>query len=114
MKLKKYAFACDLKEDPKLIEEYENYHQEVWPVIVKSIQEGGVVNMEIFRTGNRLFMLMETSPDFSFEKKAESDLKNSTVQEWENLMWKYQQAIPMAAPGEKWVLMDKIFDLKNF
>jgi L-rhamnose mutarotase len=28
-------------------------------------------------------------------------------------MWKYQQALPMAKPGEKWLLMDKIFDLKQ-
>lgn len=69
--------------------------------------------MEIWLTGNRLFMIMETGPDFSFEKKSASDASNPKVQEWEQLMWKYQQAIPTALPGEKWVLMKKIFDLQD-
>jgi L-rhamnose mutarotase len=67
--------------------------------------------MEIYCFGNRLFMIMETEPHFSFEGKAAMDAANPKVQEWEALMWRYQQALPGARPGEKWVLMDKIFDL---
>ena len=63
------------------------------------------------RIGNRLFMIMETVDDFSFEEKAEMDANNPKVQEWENLMWKYQQALPMAKEGEKWLLMKQIFKL---
>jgi L-rhamnose mutarotase len=54
---------------------------------------------------------METNDDFSFEKKAKADAGNEKVQEWENLMWKYQQALPGAEPGEKWMLMEKIFQI---
>jgi L-rhamnose mutarotase len=67
--------------------------------------------MSIYRTGNRLFMIMEVEDDFSFEKKAAADAANPKVQEWEALMWRYQQAIPTAAPGQKWVPMEKIFEL---
>jgi len=28
-------------------------------------------------------------------------------------MWKYQQPLQGAAKGEKWVVMDKIFELKE-
>jgi L-rhamnose mutarotase len=56
-------------------------------------------------------MIMETGPDFSFEKKAEADAHNPMVVQWEKLMWEYQQALPIAKPGEKWMLMDKIFTL---
>jgi L-rhamnose mutarotase len=56
-------------------------------------------------------MIMETNGDFSFEKKAAADTANPTVQRWEALMWKYQKAIPGGKPGEKWRLMNKIFDL---
>jgi L-rhamnose mutarotase len=56
-------------------------------------------------------MLMETEDGFSFENKGKMDAGNAKVQEWENLMWKYQQAIPGAKAGEKWVIMDKIFQL---
>ena len=67
--------------------------------------------MEIYRVSNRLFMIMEVNDDFSFEKKAMADAANEKVAEWEQLMWKYQQELPVAKPGEKWVLMGKIFSL---
>jgi len=109
--MKRYALGLDLVNDPKLIQEYEEYHKAVWPEIKKSIVDAGIENMEIYRFGNRLFMLMETAEDFDFSVKAEMDASNTKVQEWEQLMWKYQQAIPGAKEGEKWVLMDKIFQL---
>lgn len=113
MKTKNYVLACDLKDEIELIKKYEEYHREVWPEIIESIQEVGVLNMEIYRTGNRLIMLMETQHDFSFEMKTKADRQNLKVQEWESLMQKYQQAVPSAKKGEKWTLMNKIFDLKN-
>lgn len=111
--VKRYCLALDLKDDPQLIAEYEKYHENIWPGIAASIKDAGIVNMEIYRTGNRLFMIMETKPDFSFKEKAAMDAANPEVQEWEQLMWKYQQAIPIAKPGEKWILMDKIFSLNK-
>ena len=107
--MKKFCFALDLKDDPVLIAAYEAYHQAVWPEVLKSIKDSGILQLEIYRTGNRMFMIMETTDDFSLEAKAEADLANPKVQEWETLMWKYQQALPGARPGEKWRLMDRIF-----
>src|SRR5690606_3558608 len=109
--MKKYVMALDLIDDPQLIKEYEDYHRAVWPEIKRSILDAGVTQMEIYRFGNRLFMCMEVSEDFSFERKATMDAANGKVQEWEQLMWKYQAAIPGAKAGEKWVIMDKIFEL---
>ncbi len=109
----KYCFALDLKNDENLIAEYENYHQKVWPEIIDSIKSAEITAMEIYRVFNRLFMIMETEEKFSFEKKNKMDSSNQKVQEWENVMWKYQQALPGAKPGEKWILMNKIFDLNN-
>jgi L-rhamnose mutarotase len=108
---KRYCLALDLINDPNLIAKYEVYHREVWPEILKSIKDSGIQHMEIYRTGNRLFMIMETSDEFSFERKATLDMNNSKVLQWEELMWKYQQALPHARPGEKWVLMNKIFEV---
>ena len=108
----RYCLALDLVDDPQLIAEYEKYHEKIWPEIHDSIVDGGITDMEIYRFGNRLFMIMETSADFSFDKKGAMDAANPKVQEWEQLMWKYQQAIPGAKPGEKWVLMNKIFSLQ--
>jgi len=109
--MKRFCLALDLREDTKLIAEYEDYHKNVWPEIIKSIKGSGIEVLDIYRTGNRMFMIIEANEDFSFEKKATMDAKNSKVQEWENLMWKFQQALPWAKTGEKWILMDKIFEL---
>ena len=113
--MKRYCLAVDLIDDPELIAEYENRHKKenAWPVITNSITDSGITNMEIYRTGNRLFMIMETNDGFSFEAKAAADASNEKVQEWETLMWNYQQALPTAKKGEKWVIMKKIFDLNN-
>lgn len=109
--MKKYCLTVDLKNDPELIAEYEQYHQKIWPEIEQSIRDAGIENMEIYRVENRLFMIIEAGEAFSFEKKAIADQANAKVQEWEALMWKYQQALPFAKPGEKWVLMKEIFRL---
>ena len=111
--MKRYCLACDLKNDAQLITEYEQYHERVWPEIETSIKDSGIVSMEIYRIENRLFMIMETTASFSFEAKAAADATNEKVQEWETLMWNYQQALPTAQKGEKWMLMKKIFDLKH-
>jgi len=111
MNSKRFCLALDLKDDLKLIAEYESYHKNVWPEIIKSIKDSGIEKMEIYRMGNRLTMIIETTDSFSFQMKAEADRNNPKVQEWEKLMWKYQQAIPYAKPGEKWVLMEKIFEI---
>ena len=110
--MKKHILTLDLKNDPKLIEEYKEYHKRIWPEITMSILDSGITNMEIYLLGNRMFMIMEVDDSFSFDKKDEKDSADSKVQEWENLMWTYQQALPMAKPGEKWMLMDKIFQLE--
>jgi L-rhamnose mutarotase len=107
----RYCLALDMVNDPALMQEYIDYHKEIWPEIADSIYAGGITDMEIFRTGDRMFMIMETGPDFSFEKKAKMDAENPKVQEWEALMWKFQKALPWAQNGEKWILMDQIFKL---
>ncbi len=109
--MKRYCLALDLVNDEKLIAEYKQYHQSVWPEIKESIIASGIENLDIYLTGNRLFMIMDVNENFSFEEKGKADLANPKVQEWETLMWKFQQALPGAKPGEKWILMDQIFKL---
>jgi L-rhamnose mutarotase len=109
--MKRFALALDLKNDEKMIAEYEAYHKKLRPEIEASIRESGIIGMEIYRFTNRLFMIMETVDDFSFERKAAMDEGNEKVAEWEALMWTYQQPVPGALPGQKWILMDKIFEL---
>lgn len=107
--MQRFCLALDLKPDPALIAEYERHHRAVWPEVLESLRAAGIESLEIYRIDNRLFMILEAGDDFSFEKKASLDAANPKVQEWETLMWEYQQALPVARPGEKWVLMKKIF-----
>jgi L-rhamnose mutarotase len=110
---KRYVLALDLQEDPALIATYEKYHQQVWPEVRESIRYAGIVEMEIYRWETRLFMIMEVDDTFSFEKKAALDASNPKVQEWEELMWKFQKALPGIAPDEKWQQMKMIFRLNS-
>jgi L-rhamnose mutarotase len=112
--MKRYCLALDLKNDPQLIREYEEHHRAVWREIIQSIKDSGIINMEIYRFETRLFMIMEVNETFRFEKKQQADLNNAKVQEWEQLMWKFQQPLQGSAEGEKWRLMDKIFELNKF
>ncbi|MCC5936598.1 MAG: L-rhamnose mutarotase [Lunatimonas sp.] len=111
MDRKRYCFALDLKDDPEIIERYIAHHRSVAPEIIRSITDADIQVMDIYQTGNRLFMIMEVGEDFSFERKAQMDNENPKVQEWESLMGTLQQSLPWAKPGEKWVLMDQIFHL---
>jgi L-rhamnose mutarotase len=108
---KRYCLALDLKDDPSLIAEYKRYHEQVWPEIIKSIKDSGIEDMEIHLLGTRLFMIMEVNEQFSFEAKAKTDREDPKVREWETLMGKFQRPLPEAKPGEKWLLMERIFEL---
>jgi L-rhamnose mutarotase len=101
-----------LKDDSELIAEYRRQHEQVWPEVLQSIRESGIVRMEIYLLGTRMFMIMDVDEGFSLEAKAASDRENPKVQEWEKLMWRFQQGLPRAAPGEKWMLMERIFALE--
>lgn len=110
---RRFCLTLDLKNDSALIAEYRRYHEKIWPEITESIKNSGIVDMEIYLLGTRMFMIMEVDESFSFEKKAKADERNPKVQEWEQLMWKFQQALPQSKPGEKWRLMERIYELET-
>jgi L-rhamnose mutarotase len=111
--MQRYCLTLDLKNDPDLIAEYRRYHEHLWPEITKGIRDSGIEDMEIYLLGTRMFMIMEVNETFSFAAKAEADRNNPKVQEWEKLMWKFQQPMPQAKPGEKWLLMEQVFKLEH-
>ena len=109
---KRYCLTLDLQDQPALIAEYRRYHQKIWSEITSSIKDAGILDMEIYLLGTRMFMVMEVDERFSLDAKAKADGANPKVREWEELMWKFQQPLPQAKPGEKWLLMERIFKLE--
>lgn len=109
-----HILICDLKDDPALIEQYKTYHAagNAWPEITDSIISSGITGMEIFLAGNRLVMIMTTTDNFDAAAKNAADAGNPKVQEWETLMDTFQQRLPFATEGEKWVATERIFKLK--
>jgi L-rhamnose mutarotase len=107
------CLALDLKDDAGLIEEYRRYHAPGGPPasVTRALRNSGILSLQIYLSGNRLFMLLEAKPGFSLEAKAKADAADSEVQHWEKLMWKFQQPLPWAAPGQKWVPAERIYDL---
>jgi L-rhamnose mutarotase len=106
----RHCLTLDLKNDPALIAEYKRYHENVWPEIKQSLRDAGIENMEIYLWGTRMFMIIETGDSFSFAKKAELDRNNPKVQEWENLMGKFQQPLSKdPRPEERWLPMQRVF-----
>ncbi len=110
---RRYCLTLDLKDDPALIAEYRRYHEKIWPEITRSIRDSGIENLEIYVLGTRMFMIIEVNERFSFDAKGKADAANPKVQEWEKLMWKFQQPLPQAKPGEKWLLMERVFSLQE-
>ncbi|HTS37458.1 MAG TPA: L-rhamnose mutarotase [Candidatus Solibacter sp.] len=109
----RHCLTLDLKNDPQLIAEYKKHHEKIWPEITASLRDSGIEDAEIYLLGTRMFMILEVNDTFSFAKKSAADQNNPKVREWEELMWKFQQALPQAKPGEKWLLMERIFKLEE-
>jgi L-rhamnose mutarotase len=109
------VLILDLKDDPALIAAYEAHHGPgaVPEAIVGSIRAAGILEMEIYRSGNRLVMVMEAGPGFDPEAKAAADAADPAVIAWEELMDRYQQRLPWAPPSTKWLHAEKIFALSE-
>jgi L-rhamnose mutarotase len=111
MNLSRRYFALDLKDDAALIAEYERWHrsENIWPEVVAGLSAAGVTELEIFRCGNRLMMAMDAPSGFATAEAAAT----GRAAQWEELMWRFQQSLPFAEPGQKWVPMGRIFSLSE-
>jgi len=113
--MQRLIYALDLQDDPHAIAEYEAWHRadRIWPGVVASLRAAGIAELEIYRTGTRLMLIIEAPDDFSPEQKARADAANAEVQQWEKLMWLFQRPLPGSPPGQKWVPMQRIFALSQ-
>ena len=111
--VKRYCQTMDLKDNPELIAEYVKRHSEAeaWPEIRAGIREVGILEMEIYILGTRLFMIVETPLDFDWETAMARLATLPRQAEWEAYMSIFQQADATATSAGKWQLMDRMFYL---
>jgi L-rhamnose mutarotase len=111
--MSRHYYALDLRDDAAAIAEYERWHRpgQVWPEIIAAIRASGVEEMEIFRTGNRLVMVVQMVQ--GHDQATRNDEVDARTQAWETLMDGYQQRLPWAEAGQKWVPMKCIFSLAD-
>ena len=110
--MKTYAMSLDLLESPETINEYKEFHKNVWPEVKQGLRDIGIKEMKIFLSGNRLFMFLRTVDSFELEQDFQTYTESSPrAMEWDNLMRGYQQKAPAASPEEWWSPMEEVFDL---
>jgi L-rhamnose mutarotase len=110
---KRYCKTLELENDPQKIEDYKRIHSkgQAWVEITQGMKEIGILDMEIYLFGTRLFMIMDTVPDFDHEK-AMAELANKPRQkEWETFVAQFQKASSDANANEKWQLIERIYKL---
>jgi len=110
---KRYCKTLLLEDDPKLIEEYKKVHAPgaAWPEITSGMREVGILDMEIYITGNRLFMIMDTVPEFDHDRAMTELASKPRQSEWEAYVSKFQQTSSEASADEKWQLMERIYKM---
>ena len=113
MKYKRYCKTLSLKEDAQLIEDYKKVHAPgaAWPEIAAGMREVGIVDMEIYIHGTKLFMIMDTVADFDHDKAMTALSKKPRQSEWEAYVSRFQQSSLEATADEKWQLMERIYKL---
>lgn len=112
---KRYCKTLTLREDPGLIEAYRKVHRpdEIWPEISQGMKEVGILDMEIYIAGNRLFMIMDTVPDFDHETAMEELASKPRQSDWEAYVAKFQHTSAEATAEEKWQLIERIYKLET-
>ena len=109
--MKSFAMALDLKDDPRAIEEYKEYHRAVWPEVLEGIKGTGISKMKIFLCGRRLFMYLEAEDDFDLTRDFDRYMDSDRAKRWDALMREYQEPVPGAESDEWWAPMGEVFDL---
>lgn len=110
---KRFCQTLDLKDDPDLIADYCRLHEQghIWQEILEGIRSVGILEMEIYLLGTRLFMIVETPTGFDWQAAMARLATLPRQAEWEALTARFQQASADAASAEKWQLMQRIFHL---
>lgn len=107
--MKRFCQTLELINDNNLISKYIDAHKNVWPEIIEGQREVGILDMQIYRKGCHLFMIMDTVDDFDFEKDMARLATLPRQAEWEAYVSQFQGCSPDAPSVQKWQSMQRIF-----
>ena len=107
--MKRFCQTLELINDNSLISKYIDAHKHVWPEIIEGQREVGILDMQIYRKGCHLFMIMDTVDDFDFKKDMARLATLPRQAEWEAYVSQFQGCSPDAPSAQKWQLMQRIF-----
>jgi L-rhamnose mutarotase len=112
---KRYCKTLNLEDDPGLIEDYKKVHlpENTWPEITQGMIDVGILDMEIYIMGTRLFMIMDTVPEFDHERDMAILASKPRQSEWEAFVSRFQKTSSEATADEKWQIMDRIYKLER-
>jgi L-rhamnose mutarotase len=112
---KRYCKTLVLENDPQLIKEYRKVHakENIWPEIDQGMIEVGILDMEIYIMGTRLFMIMDTIPEFDHDRDMAELAGKPRQSEWEAFVSRFQKTSAEATAEEKWQLMERIYKLEQ-
>ena len=107
--MKRYCQTLTLVDDSELREKYIEAHAHVWPEIIAGQREVGILDMQIYRHGRQLFMIMDTVDDFDFDRDMARLATLPRQAEWEAYVSQFQGCAAGASSAEKWQMMERIF-----
>ncbi|MEI7725873.1 MAG: L-rhamnose mutarotase [Bacteroidota bacterium] len=109
----RFCLTLELRDDQELVSDYLYWHEKehIWPEIPEGIKAVGILQMEIYRMNTRLFMIIEAGPDFEFDRDMKLLSTLPRQAEWETFVSRFQKTGPGETSAEKWMLMNKIFEL---
>ena len=107
--MKRYCQTLTLVDDEQMIAKYIEAHAHVWPEVIEGQREVGILDMQIWRKGRNLLMIMDVNDDFDFQRDMSRLATLPRQAEWEAYVSQFQGCSANARSDEKWQLMERIF-----
>lgn len=106
--LQRVGFTFKIK--PELRAEYEKAHNEIWPELVKAINNSGIHNNSIFfKKDGTIFSYLEVDDDF--KKKMSEFSKLDINKRWQKYMDKFFIKVDKSILGPEIEMLEEVFHL---
>jgi len=104
--------TVNLVADDKLQKEYLSYHStqfEKWPEVSKGFCNANFQQLLIYKNERQLMLVISIPKGKSLDElNPKTTENNPRVNDWNNMMKKYQTGIEGTKPNETWVFLKKL------